>query len=136
MIGSGLNLNHQTAHDLVTEELGMRTDGCCITTTLPVTKAISMSGVLTLEGIPVVPKPPYSRDQSPCDFLIFPTHKFHLKGHFLTLCNIQKVVTDQLRALPREDFQHCYREWERLQRCVASQGNYFEGVDVDFYFNC
>jgi len=42
--------------------------------------------------------------------------------------NIQKVVTDQLRALPHEDFQHCYREWEqRLRWCVASEGNYFEG---------
>ena len=45
---------------------------------------------------------------------------------------IQKVVTEQLRALPHEDFQDCYREWEqRLRRCVASQGNYFEGDDVD-----
>jgi hypothetical protein len=47
--------------------------------------------------------------------------------------NVQKVVTDQLRALPQEFFQHCYREWEqRLRRCVASEGNYFEGDDVDF----
>jgi hypothetical protein len=46
--------------------------------------------------------------------------------------NIQKVVTDQLRALPHEDFQHCYWEWEqRLRQCVASEGNYFEGDKVD-----
>jgi hypothetical protein len=37
VIGSELNLNHQTDHDILTEELGMRTLGCCITTTLPVT---------------------------------------------------------------------------------------------------
>jgi hypothetical protein len=31
----------------------------------------------------------------------------HLKGrHFGTVDNIQKVVTEHLRALPREDFQH------------------------------
>jgi hypothetical protein len=37
--------------------------------------------------------------------------KSHLKGHhFGTVDNIEKVVTDQLRVLPHEDFQHCY--WE------------------------
>jgi hypothetical protein len=35
--------------------------------------------------------------------------------------NIQKVATDQLKALPHENFWHFYREWEqRLRRCVAS----------------
>jgi hypothetical protein len=89
--------------------------------------------VLTKNGIPVIPKPPYSPDPSLYDFLPSPKLKFHLKGcHFGTVDNIQKVVTEQLRTLPHEDFQHCYWEWERLWQCVASQGNYFEGDDVDF----
>jgi hypothetical protein len=47
--------------------------------------------------------------------------------------NIQKVVTNQLRALPNEFFQHFYWEWEQcLWLCVTSQGNYFEGDDGDF----
>jgi hypothetical protein len=37
MIGSMLNWNHQTVHDILTEELGMRTLGCCMTTMLLVT---------------------------------------------------------------------------------------------------
>jgi len=41
--------------------------------------------------------------------------------------NIEKVVTDQLKAILVSNLQHCYEEWERLWRCVASQGNYFEG---------
>jgi hypothetical protein len=46
--------------------------------------------------------------------------------------NTQKVVTDQLRALLHEDFQHYYWEWERrLRRCVTSLGTYFEGDNVD-----
>ena len=85
------------------------------------------------KSISVVPQPPYSPDLSPCDLFLFPKLKFHLKGrHFGTVDNIQRVVTDQLRALLHEEFQHCYREWEqRLRRCVASQGNYFEGDNVD-----
>jgi hypothetical protein len=43
-----------------------------------------------------------------------PKLKFHLKGHFGTVDKIQKVMTDQWRALPHEDFQHCYREWKQL----------------------
>jgi hypothetical protein len=70
----------------------------------------------------VVSKPPYSQDLSPCNFLLFPKHKFH--------------VTDQMRALPHEHFQHCYREWEQLLlRCVTSQENYIEEDNINIYFN-
>jgi transposase len=94
--------------------------------------AISLKEFLTKKGIPVVPQPSYSPDLSLCDFL-FSKLKFHLKGrHFGTVDSIQKVMTDQLRALPQEYFQHFYQQWEqRLKRCVASQGNYFEGDNVD-----
>jgi hypothetical protein len=37
IIGSELNLNHRTVHDILTEELGMQTLGCCTTTMLPIT---------------------------------------------------------------------------------------------------
>jgi hypothetical protein len=50
------------------------------------------------------------------------------RSSFRNCDNLQKVVTDQLMAVPHEDFQHCHRQWERrLPRCVASQGNYFQG---------
>jgi hypothetical protein len=103
-------------------------------TMLPVNTAISVKDVLTKRGIAVVPKPTYSPDLSPCDFILFPKLKFHLKGcHVETVDNIKKVVTDQPRALPHEEFQHCYREWEQLLRlCVVTQGNYFEGDVVGF----
>jgi len=88
---------------------------------------------LVKKGIPVVPKPPYSPDLSPCDFFLFPKLKFHLKGcHFGTLENIKKAVTDQLKAIPVSDNRRCYEEWERLRRCVAWQGNYFEGYKLDW----
>jgi hypothetical protein len=66
-------------------------------------------------------------------FFLFLKLKFHLKDrHLGTVDNIQKDVTDQLRALSLADFQHCYRDWEqRLRRCMASEGNYSEGDKVD-----
>ena len=52
--------------------------------------------------------------------------------HFGTVENIEKAVTDQLKAIPVSDYQRCYEEWEqRLRRFVASQGNYFEGDKLD-----
>jgi len=77
--------------------------------------------------------PPYSLDLSPCDFFLFPRLKNHLKGcHFGTLDNIQKSVTDELKGIPAKAFQHCYEKWkQRLCRCVAAQGNYSEGDNLD-----
>ena len=95
---------------------------------VPCHMAISVIEVLAKKGITVVPQPPYSPDLSPCEFL-FPKLKCYIKGrHFGTVENTEKAVTDQLRAIPVSEFQRCYEEWEqRLRKCVASQGNYFEG---------
>ena len=42
------------------------------------------------------------------------------------------ILTDMLKTIPVENFQHCYQMWEqRLHRCVAAQGNYFEGDNID-----
>jgi hypothetical protein len=81
------------------------------------------------KSIPAVPQPPYSSDFRPCDLFLFPWLKTHLKGrHFHTLENIQKSVTDELNGSSAEAFQHRYEQWkQRLRRCVAAQGNYFEG---------
>jgi len=52
--------------------------------------------------------------------------------HFGTLDNIKKSVTDKLKGIPAEAFQHCYEQWkQRSRRCVAAQGNYFEGDNLD-----
>jgi hypothetical protein len=99
----------------------------------PCHTAISMNKKKKKKGISVVPQPPYSPDLSLCDFFLFPKLKFHLKGrHLGTVDNIQKVVTDQLRALTHEDVQQCYREWEQcFRRCVVFEGKYFEEDKVD-----
>jgi [histone H3]-lysine36 N-dimethyltransferase SETMAR len=91
--------------------------------------ALSVREFLAKKKIPVVPQPPYSPDLSPCDFFLFPKLKECLKGHhWKTVQNIEKVVTEKLKAISFNEFQHCYEKWEqRLQRCVASQGDYFEG---------
>jgi histone-lysine N-methyltransferase SETMAR len=79
------------------------------------------------------PSAPCSPDLSPCHFFLFPQLKHHLKGsYFGTSDDIQKNVTDELKSIPAAAFQHCYEQWkQRLRRCVAAQGNYFEGDNLD-----
>jgi hypothetical protein len=51
--------------------------------------------------------------------------------NFGTLDNIPKSVTDKLKGIPAEAFQHCYKQWkQRLRRCEAAQGNHFEGDNL------
>jgi hypothetical protein len=47
--------------------------------------------------------------------------------------NIQKSITDMLKSIPVEDFQRCYQQWEQCLWCVAAQGNYFEGDNIDVW---
>ena len=99
----------------------------------PCPTAVSINEFLAGKNILVVPQPPCLPDLSPCDFFIFPWLKNHLTGcHFGTVDNIQKSVTDELKGISAEAFQHCYEQWkQRLRRCVAAQGNYFEGGNLD-----
>ena len=77
--------------------------------------------------------PPVRRISVPVISFYSSGSKNHLKGrHFGTLDNIQKSVTDELKGFPAEAFQHCYKQWkQRLRHCVAAQGNYFEGDNLD-----
>ena len=88
---------------------------------------------LAEKSIPVFPQLPYSPDLSPCGFVLFPRLKNSLKWrHFGTLDNIQKSVTDDLKGIPAEAFQHYYEQLkQRLRLFVAAQGNCFEGGNID-----
>jgi len=99
----------------------------------PCHTAVSINECLAENRVPVVPQPPYSPDLSPCDLFLYPWLKNHLKvSHFDTLDNIQKSVSDELNGIPAEASQHCYEEWKKcLRRCVAAQGNYSEGDNLD-----
>jgi len=76
----------------------------------------------------VVPQPLYSPNLSPTDFLLFPKLKSTLKGRrFNTFYEIQKNLTKEF-AILKEVFQSLHKLWER---CVASEGNYFEGDKLE-----
>lgn len=95
----------------------------------PSHNALTVREFLTEKNIAILPHPPYSPDLAPCDFFVFPKIKDLLKGHHHgTIDQIQKAATRTLDMFTDADFQHCFQEWQnRWNRCVRSQGTYFEG---------
>jgi len=98
----------------------------------PAHTALSVREFPAKKNIPVLPHPPYSPDLALCDFYLFPKLKLKLKGHhFGKIENIQQTVTDDLNTLTDNDFRYCYDQWKkRWNRCVTSQGSYFEGDNL------
>ena len=89
--------------------------------------------LLVKNKMAVVPQPPCSPDMAPVDFFLFPKLKSNLKGRrFDTSDKIQKNSTKELFAIPKEGFQKAFQSWQkRWERCVASEGYYFEGDKLE-----
>ena len=73
--------------------------------------------------------PPYSPDLVPYDFCFFPTIKSVLKGtHFVSVEHVKAKMAEILNSLTEHDLRSCFEHWQhRMQQCVNSEGNYFEG---------
>jgi hypothetical protein len=95
----------------------------------PCHRAIVTREFLTHKGIITLPHLPYSSDLALCDFFLFQKMKLQLKGRcFHRVEEIQRESQYVLGMLREQDFQHVFQQWQlRWDRCVAAQGDYFEG---------
>jgi len=84
---------------------------------------------IATKQITVLEHPAYSLDLTPSDFFLFLKIKEILKGrHFDDIYDIRSNTTAALKAIPQNQFQNCFEWWTRWwHRCIASQGEYFEG---------
>jgi transposase len=80
----------------------------------------------------VLEHPPYSPDLAPNDLFLFPKIKEMMKRRYSDdIDYIRSNTTAALKAIPQNHFQNCFQEWtRRWHRCIASQGEYFEGDNV------
>ena len=80
---------------------------------------------LTKMGIKTVPQPPYCPDLAPCDFGLFP----NLRGcRYETIEEMKEVLTRVMDTLTQEDFHGAFQKLlERYNKCIATEGDYFEG---------
>ena len=100
----------------------------------PSHRALATCEFLAHKGIITLPHPPCSPDLVPCDFF-FPEMKLQLKGRrFDRVEEIQRESQNVFGTLQEQDFQHAFQQWQRRwNRCVAAQGDYFEGNPAQTY---
>jgi len=84
-------------------------------------------------GIQIVPHPPYSPDLAPCDFWLLPEIKFPLRGRkFKSNNEVVKAVEAECKRLGKDALNFVFQKWqERWQKCIATEGGYFEKEHVD-----
>jgi len=90
--------------------------------------ALSVREFLATKQITVSEHPAYSPDLAPSDFFLFPKIKEILKGRHFDDTDEISNTSAALKAIPQNLFQNCFEGWtRRWHRCIASQGEYFEG---------
>ena len=95
----------------------------------PAHTAPSVREFLATKQITVLEHPAYSSHLAPSDISQIPKIKEILKGrHFDDTDDIRSNTMAALKAIPQNQFQNCFEGWtRRWHRCIASQGEYFEG---------
>jgi len=91
--------------------------------------AIRVHQFLAQRGVPVLDHPPYSPDLAPANFFLFPHLKSIMKGaSFADMAAIQERVTAVLQSILTEAFADNFQNlYERYQKCVVKNNDYFEG---------
>ena len=50
---------------------------------------------------------------------------------FLDVEEVRKKTTEALKAITLQEFQNCFEQWKRQRdKCIDSQGEYFEGDSI------
>jgi hypothetical protein len=72
---------------------------------------------------------PCSPDLALNDFGLFPKMKSALKGQiFQDTEDTKKNVIKALRAIPLQEFQKCFQQWQHhWAKCITAQVKFFEG---------
>ncbi|KAI6653033.1 Transposase [Oopsacas minuta] len=80
---------------------------------------------LDIEGLELLPHPPYSPDLAPCDFWLFPKLKIYLQvKDFNTLQALGTGLYQYFKSIPEEEYRNVFYNWvERLKTlCICRRG--------------
>jgi hypothetical protein len=93
----------------------------------PAHTALKTTEFATNNNMVIVPHPPCSPDLAPCDFALFPKLKMKLKGRrFETVSYIQRESQRYSPTLRKMASTVLLKHKNRWDRCISSQGDYFE----------
>ena len=90
---------------------------------------LSVQQFLTKNGMNPMLHPPYSPSLTLNDFFLFPQMKKVFKGkHFADVKDVKQKTAESLKHIKVNEFKNCFGQWKKyLNRCSASDGEYFEG---------
>ena len=75
-----------------------------------------------------MPHPPSSPDLTTSDYFLFPWMKKVLKGKcFAGVEEVKQKMAEALKGIKINVFRNSLEQWESLDGCTASNGEYFEG---------
>lgn len=94
----------------------------------PAHRAIETVRYLNYHQIPIMPHPGYSPDLSPPDFWLFARIKKEVRGtRFRTIAALQARIDQVIGGITQAEFTQAMENYpDRLRRCIAAQGEYFE----------
>jgi hypothetical protein len=76
-------------------------------------RSLSSKHFLAQKSGAVMERPPYSPELAPNDFWLFPKINSALKRlKFQDIEDIQKNVTTAVKAVPQQEFQKCFQQWQ------------------------
>ena len=95
----------------------------------PAHTVLSIQQFLTKNSMTSLPHPPYLPYPTRATVFFFPWMKKVLKGkRFADVEEVKQNMTEALKGITIDQFKNCLEQQEkRLNRCVASDGEYFEG---------
>jgi hypothetical protein len=95
----------------------------------PAPKALSVKQFLAQKFVTKMEHPPHSSYLAANDLRLFSYKKSALKRQrFRDTEHIQKKVILALIAIPQQQFQKCFQQWQhRWAKCIVAQEEYFEG---------
>ena len=79
-------------------------------------------------------QPPNSPDLAPCNFFLFGRLKKPLRRtRYSTRDEVMEKSKMALMAIPQTDYKKCFEDGiKRWHKCVALDGKYFEGGNIDY----
>ncbi|GFW91111.1 putative mariner transposase [Trichonephila clavipes] len=87
----------------------------------PAHNALSVKRYLADKRTSVLEHAPYS--PALCDLFLFPKIKSALKGtRFESMEAVKQKTTELLKALTKEDFQHCFDQWKKAYGKMCGEG--------------
>ncbi|KYN19059.1 hypothetical protein ALC57_08618 [Trachymyrmex cornetzi] len=80
-----------------------------------------------------IQQPSNSPDMASCDFFLFDRVKKPRGARFNSRKKLMEKSKTALMAIPTIEFQKCFESWiKRWHKCVAVDGEYFEGDNITF----